>query len=64
MVRYTVQDHFGLDNNDISKVKFKFFRFFGIWFILQRYSRFKFKPFMTNIEAKINITGERNDGEI
>lgn len=61
VVRYTVQDHFGLDDDDISKVKFKFFRFFGIWFILQRYSRFKFKPFMTNMEAKITITGGRND---
>ncbi|NEG62152.1 DUF3289 family protein [Pantoea agglomerans] len=61
VVHYNVQDHFGLDVDDISKFKFSQFRFFRIWFVLQRYNQFGFKPFMTNIEAKIEITGGRNE---
>lgn len=63
VVHYQVQDHFGLDDDDISKVKFNQFRFFRIWFVLQRYSQFAFKPFMTNMEATIEITGGRNESK-
>ncbi|MBS1203189.1 MAG: Protein of uncharacterized function [Proteobacteria bacterium] len=59
VVHYKVQDHFGLDSDDISKFKFNQFRFFRIWFVLQRYSQFGFKPFMTNMETTIEITGTR-----
>ncbi|MBT0723952.1 DUF3289 family protein [Rosenbergiella sp. S61] len=59
VVHYKVQDHFGLDVDDISKFKFNQFRFFRIWFVLQRYNQFGFKPFMTNMEATIKITGDR-----
>ncbi|MTD39313.1 DUF3289 family protein [Erwinia sp. CPCC 100877] len=59
VVHYKVQDHFGLDAEDISKFKFNQFRLFRIWFVLQRYNQFSFKPFMTNMEATIEITGER-----
>jgi hypothetical protein len=59
VIHYKVQDHFGLDSDDISNVKFNQFRFFRIWFVLQRYSQFGFKPFMTNMEATIEITGTR-----
>ena len=59
VVYYKVQDHFGLDVDDISKFKFNQFRFFRVWFVLQRYNQFGFKPFMTNIEATIEITGDR-----
>lgn len=61
VLHYKVQDHFGLDVEDISKFKFNQFRFFRIWFVLQRFNEFSFKPFMTNIEATIEISGERND---
>ncbi|MCT4702890.1 DUF3289 family protein [Enterobacteriaceae bacterium H20N1] len=61
VLHYKVQDHFGLDVDDISKFKFNQFRFFRIWFVLQRFNQFSFKPFMTNIEATIEISGERND---
>ena len=54
---YTAQDHFGLDDYDIGKLKFKQFQFFKIWFLLQRCKIFSFKPFMTNMEAIINIAG-------
>ncbi|MBS1203496.1 MAG: Protein of uncharacterized function [Proteobacteria bacterium] len=59
VVHYKIQDHFGLDVDDISKFKFNQFRFFRIWFVLQRYNQFGFKPFMTNMEATIEITGDR-----
>lgn len=62
VVHYKVQDHFGLDVNDISRFKFNQFRFFRIWFVLQRYSQFGFRPFMTNMEATIEITGNRRNG--
>ncbi|MFZ4834669.1 YPO3983 family protein [Rouxiella sp. Mn2063] len=57
VVHYKVQDHFGLDDGDISKFKFNSFRFFRIWFLLQRYDQFGFNPFMTNIETTIEIIG-------
>ena len=60
-VHYKVQDHFGLDSNDILKKKFSQFHFFRIWFVLQRYNQFGFKPFMTNMEATVEITGDRNE---
>lgn len=60
VIHYKVQDHFGLDNDDISKFKFKQFRFFRIWFVLQRFNQFGFKPFMTNMETTIEIIGGYN----
>ncbi|MEE4411019.1 DUF3289 family protein, partial [Serratia sp. C2(2)] len=39
------------------------FRFFRIWFVLQRYNQFGFKPFMTNMEATVEITGRRNESK-
>lgn len=62
MVHYKIQDHFGLDSDDITTFKFNQFRFFRIWFVLQRYNQFGFKPFMTNMEAIVEITGDRNAG--
>ena len=59
-VHYQVQDHFGLDSEDIHNILFSNFRLFRIWFVLQRYHRFSFKPFMTNMSADIEITGERD----
>ena len=59
VVHYRVQDHFGLDSADILKFEFSQFRFFRIWFVLQRYNKFGFKPFMTDMQATIEITGRR-----
>ena len=56
-IRYQGQDHFGLDKNDITKDKFRQFQFFKIWFVLQRYEVFGYRPFLTNMEATIDITG-------
>ncbi|WP_338510687.1 YPO3983 family protein [Erwinia aphidicola] len=63
VVHYKVQDHFGLDGNDILNIKYRQLRFFRIWFVLQRYNKLAFKPFMTNMEASVVITGGRNDGK-
>jgi uncharacterized protein (TIGR03034 family) len=60
MVHYKVQDHFGLDGKDILNTKFHQFRLFRLWFVLQRYNQLGFKPFMTNMEATIKITGGRH----
>jgi len=61
VVHYKVQDHFGLDDDDILKSKFNQFHFFRIWFVLQHYKIFGFRPFITNMEADIQITGEHNE---
>ncbi len=61
VVRYKVQDHFGLDSDDILKTKFSQFHFFRIWFVLQRYNQFGFKPFLTNMEATVEISGSRDE---
>jgi len=61
VVHYKVQDHFGLDSDDILKTKFSQFHFFRIWFVLQRYNQFGFKPYMTNMEATVEITGGRDE---
>jgi uncharacterized protein (TIGR03034 family) len=58
-IKYVGQDHFGLDVNDISTNKFRQFQFFRIWFVLQRFNRFGFRPFLTNMEAIIDIEGGR-----
>ena len=61
VVNYKVQDHFGLDSDDILKTKFSQFNFFRIWFVLQHYMHFGFRPFMTNMEATVEITGVRHE---
>ncbi|WON77650.1 YPO3983 family protein [Serratia sp. UGAL515B_01] len=60
VVHYNVQDHFGLDDDDIRKFR-NYSLLFRIWFVLQRFNQFAYKPFMTNMEATIEITGVRND---
>lgn len=59
VIRYDAQDHFGLDNHDISQYRFHQFRFFRIWFVLQRYEKTVIRPFMTNMAAEIVISGGR-----
>lgn len=61
VIHYKVQDHFGLDNDDILQIKYHPLRFFRIWFVLQRYHQFGFRPFMTDMDAIVEITGGPND---
>lgn len=58
-VKCTGQDHFGLDRNDIMNKKFHYIRAFRIWFILQHWQNFGFKPCFTNMSATISFEGER-----
>lgn len=55
LIHFEAQDHFGLDKNDIKNDIYRQLRFFRIWFFLQRYKRFAFKPFFTNFMALIRI---------
>lgn len=56
-INYKVQDHFGLDKEDILNFQFKILRFFRIWFVLQRWEKFGFKPFTTEMEVNVSIKG-------
>ncbi len=60
IIKYRAQDHFGLDKEDILKTKFNSIAFFRIWFVLQRAKHFAQKPFFTNFEATVTLTGENN----
>ncbi|ECF6053226.1 DUF3289 family protein [Salmonella enterica subsp. salamae] len=51
IVHFDAQDHFGLDTVDIKNDLYKNFRFFRIWFFLQRNKNFAFKPFFTNFNS-------------
>lgn len=57
VIHYKIQDHFGLDQKDMLNSKFHLFRLFRIWFILQRYSLFGFRPFINNMECQLEIKG-------
>jgi len=48
---FKAQDHFGLDVIDIQNEIYRQFRFFRIWFFLQRHKDFAFKPFFTNFHS-------------
>lgn len=54
---YKALEHFGLDIIDIKKDIYRNFRFFRVWFFLQRHKNFAFKPFFTNFQAVLR-TGE------
>ncbi|NCH58264.1 DUF3289 family protein [Cronobacter dublinensis] len=56
-IKFTAQDHFGLDDTDINNKKFSQFQFFKAWFILQRYERFAYRPFFTDMQATVTLEG-------
>lgn len=60
-VNYRIQDHFGLDNADILNPLYRKARIFRIWFILQRFEQYNYHPFITEMNATIEITGSRYD---
>lgn len=55
LAHFEAQDHFGLDIEDIQNPFYRNFRFFRIWFFLQRHRDFAFKPFFTNFNADVVI---------
>lgn len=60
-IHYRMQDHFGLDSNDITHWLYSHWDVFKIWFVLQHYEKEKyaFKPFITEINATVKISGIR-----
>jgi len=59
VIHYHAQDHFGLDYKDVLHPIYRQFRIFRLWFVLQHYNKFSFKPFITEMNATITITGNR-----
>lgn len=57
LLSFKAQDHFGLGKEDITDSVYKNFRFFRIWFLLQRHRDYAYKPFLTNFSAHANIKG-------
>ncbi len=57
LVHYRIQDHFGLDDDDIMNWEFRQWRFFRLWFVLQRYSAMAHRPFITEMETTMEIAG-------
>jgi len=60
-VHYRVQDHFGLDDADILNPVFHQGRIFRIWFVLQRYVKYGYRPFITEMNATVEISGRRGE---
>ncbi|MCP5950524.1 DUF3289 family protein, partial [Klebsiella pneumoniae] len=60
-VHYRVQDHFGLDDADILNPVFHQGRIFRIWFVQQRYVKYGYRPFITEMNATVEISGRRGE---
>ncbi|AXY34285.1 PAAR domain-containing protein [Yersinia pseudotuberculosis] len=58
-IKYRVQDHFGLDNDDISNPIYRQFRIFRIWFVLQRGEMYSYRPFITEMNTVVTIEGRK-----
>ncbi|AYN29014.1 DUF3289 family protein [Buttiauxella sp. 3AFRM03] len=56
-VHYRIQDHFGLDDTDVQNELFWKFRIFRLWFVLQRWDQYGYKPFITEMNATVDISG-------
>ena len=60
IIHYRVQDHFGLDNEDIKHRIYHEAPIFRMWFLLQRWEKFSFRPFITEMSATVEVTGKCN----
>jgi len=60
-VHYRIQDHFGLDDADILNPFYFKGRLFRLWFVLQRYVTYGYKPFITEMNATVEISGRRSE---
>lgn len=61
-MQFTFYDHFGLDENDITK-GFGYLAGFRSWFTLQHYNKFnkKYKPFVTVCKYNVDFEGKFYD---
>ncbi|AIR03070.2 hypothetical protein LG71_05415 [Pluralibacter gergoviae] len=57
MVHYHIQDHFGLDDDDVLNPVYREFRIFRLWLALQRWDQYGYKPFVTEMNATVDIIG-------
>ena len=60
-IHYHIQDHFGLDDDDIRHWIYNKVRIFNIWFVLQRWNNYAFKPFITEINVVVKTQGVRHE---
>lgn len=58
-VHYRIQDHFGLDDADVRSPFYRQFRIFRIWYMLQHWTEFGYRPFVTEMNTTITIEGSR-----
>lgn len=56
-VHYRIQDHFGLDDTDVLNPIYRELRIFRLWFTLQRWNEYGYRPFITEMNATIDIAG-------
>ncbi|PLR32567.1 hypothetical protein CYR55_18445 [Chimaeribacter californicus] len=59
-IHYQIQDHFGLDDVDVQHPLYHQFRLFRIWFMLQRWEYYDYKPFITEMNVTKTIEGHRD----
>lgn len=60
-VHYRIQDHFGLDDADVLNPVYREFRIFRLWFALQRWDQYGYRPFITEMNATVEINGRRGE---
>lgn len=60
-VHYRIQDHFGLDDTDALNPLYREFRIFRLWFVLQRWDQYGYRPFITEMNATLEISGRRDE---
>jgi len=57
VVTYRIQDHFGLDDTDALDPFYIQLRIFRVWFLLQRWEKYGFKSFITEMNVEVRISG-------
>lgn len=58
-VHFRIQDHFGLDDADVLSPVYRQFRMFRIWFLLQHWVEYGYRPFITEMNVTKTIEGSR-----
>lgn len=60
-VHYNIQDHFGLDDDDMLNPLYRKFRIFRLWFTLQRWDEYGYRPFITEMNTTVEISGRLSE---
>ncbi|WP_240775836.1 DUF3289 family protein [Nissabacter sp. SGAir0207] len=60
-VAYCIQDYFSLDGADVVNPVYQKFRIFRLWFALQRWDEYGYRPFITEMNTTIEITGRQDE---